>query len=792
MITSIERRVSVSVIAPLTAWCIASIAALALIEIPFLSIVILLATLSVFAWFGNVVCHGCQLGSLGFGTNLVIGIGSHVVISQMLLISNFDPQISHWTSLVILLVIGSLVLLKAESHRKLLRRIDAAELLFSTSIGVLVFAVRQPWLLPFGIALVTIERALQHEAWRRAGWRLVGLFLIAGLGFLLSWFLRLDRWSYLYLGGDTGFFESIGWITSEFGVFEHPGLSGGSIAGYHWLSYTFLGGISHLSGLPPWDATTKVGVPLLLVMLAGIVTRAPWRTTIDKIRLPMWALVLGVLVGASFIRYESAAFGIVAGLGFLSVVGRYFTPERPQPLNLVVVGIVSFTVIMSKATTGLVVGAALCVLAFGYRGRGLRNVLAPILVFSTVGVFAYLVFFRTSQFTEAGQTVRVSPPLTVLREVILGTPFFVWGALLVLMVLIDPRARSNKNPGGRFVRSLALVSTASIALGFVAQYQQQVMHAAFLLTVVCASWSLAGLLPSEKTSTRREMFPVRYLLGIFLIPLLAGFLLPVVYNRLDQMTNIPESLGVTGWDLTRKIFPFVIPWLTVLYMVGRRSRSTQLMSFVVIVVASLLSGLTLDQARRTATWGPAVAVNWALNDSAMPNDDLRAIGSHIRSTTNPETILASNDFCCFGDLWWKEIVRDLEAHASKKSRWWQVLQTTDWWKALESEYGRGLFEGSIKDTRLGGDNYLLAGDSRRRVLIQGLKHQAAIPTPDQVNRMTLSLAFANDPDIEIVRELKRYGVSGFVVNLNLTDQRDWSQFAVEKFRSGNYVFLRLN
>ena len=213
-----------------------------------------------------------------------------------------------------------------------------------------------------------------------------------------------------------------------------------------------------------------------------------------------------------------------------------------------------------------------------------------------------------------------------------------------------------------------------------------------------------------------------------------------------------------------------------------------------MVILGLLTGQQLDRSRRVAAWGPSVATNWPLNDSAMSSSDLRDLGRNIRRNSDVEEIFATNDFCCYGSQWWSDIAADLNGHVEKSSEWWQSLEGSDWWRRLETEYGASRLHEAISDTFFGGDNYLLAAETRRRFLMQGLKWQALqqIPTPDQVNRMTLSLAFANDPDIEIVRELKRYGVSGFVVNLNLTDQRDWSQFAVEKFRSGNYVFLRLN
>lgn len=791
MSRSDHRSISFLDTAPTLTSCIAIIATLTLVEISLWSTLIVLGALLVFTWFGSVLCSYGRLASLGFATNIIVGIAVHIAVSQALLIANIDAQIAHWFTLLVLVTAGVMIVRRGATESRSLWDIDTSELVFAISIGLLAFSLQQPWLLPFGVTLVVFERALSRNKIRRTDLKFVGFTLLAGFGFLLSWALRPDGWSYFYLGGDTSFYESIGWITSEFGIFEHPGLSGGSIAGYHWFSYTFLGSLSHIAGLPPWDATTKIGVPFLLVTLAGLISHPPWRTAANKIGLHVWILTFTVLVGAAFIRYNSANFGMVAGLAFLSIVGRFYLAERTHLFSLVIVAIVSFTVIMSKATTGLIVGAGLCILAIRYWGRGCRFVLAPVIVFSAVGASTYLAFFRTSQFTEVGREVVVREPTAVLKDVFLGTPYFTWGALLVVMALTGTYGTQSEKSNNDFVRSLAVISVPVIALGLVLQHQQQLMVAAFFLTVVCAGWSLSGLSQDGDFWIHHDRLSIPATIGLALVSLLVGFSLPVVYNRLDRATNVPEIFGSSGWELTREIFPFVIPWLAVLYTVLRRTDSRQLLRFIaVIIVAMLLSGLTLDRARRATVWGPSVAVNYPLNDSPMPNNDLIAVGDHIRSVTTGDIILASNNFCCFGEMWWRTIADDLEAYASGELEWWRVVQTTTWWKELEIEQGPGLLS-SLIDTQLGGKNYFLAADSRRRMLIQGLKHQTRIPNADQVNRMTLSLAFANAPDSDVVQELKAYGVSGFVVNLDLTDHRDWSQFASESFRSGNYVFLRL-
>ena len=78
--------------------------------------------------------------------------------------------------------------------------------------------------------------------------------------------------------------------------------------------------------------------------------------------------------------------------------------------------------------------------------------------------------------------------------------------------------------------------------------------------------------------------------------------------------------------------------------------------------------------------------------------------------------------------------------------------------------------------------------------MQGLAFQTGLadPSTDQIQRMNLSLEFADRPSALVLKRLKEYGVEGYVVNLALTDRRDWSEFATESFRSGDFVFLVFN
>jgi len=130
-------------------------------------------------------------------------------------------------------------------------------------------------------------------------------------------------------------------------------------------------------------------------------------------------------------------------------------------------------------------------------------------------------------------------------------------------------------------------------------------------------------------------------------------------------------------------------------------------------------------------------------ESNFGTKDLISVGKFVREITDPSIILASNNF--------------------------------------------------MPNRPHGGADFLLPAETRRRFLLQGLRFQTGLidPSVEQTKRMSLSNEFADQPTRSSLNELKRYGVEGFIVNLSLTNRREWTEFADELFRSGNFVYLQL-
>jgi hypothetical protein len=253
------------------------------------------------------------------------------------------------------------------------------------------------------------------------------------------------------------------------------------------------------------------------------------------------------------------------------------------------------------------------------------------------------------------------------------------------------------------------------------------------------------------------------LFGMFL---LVGLVQDQLIERLDSQFRLATALGEYAWDIVKNS-GLALVFLLVIGMIGVFSRGRPRLVFAALLVSlvAFVTGGSLDSYRKALAWGPGIYENWRGNSSPFAGDDLRQLAGWIRSNTPKDMVLASNNFCCAGIEWWEQVASYPKLH-------------------LANVFGEG---------KWGGANYLLPAETRRRFLMQGLRFQVGygVPTEEQIDRLTTSLEFANSPSLESLHKLLSYGVSGFVVNLSLTEQYDWSKFATELARSGSFVFLEL-
>lgn len=739
---------------------VCALASLALLGVPLLSASILIGGLALITRFGWILCSRARILNSRVTVGFIVGIGFFVFFGQILLIAGIPPQIAHLAALtfmsflpVLISSTNTLDLSPPESRLPI-------ELRWALFLAMAVVAVRQPWLYPFVTSLLIFHSTSRAKVQERRFRLLVGGLLV--VGWWLSQTLRPAHWWYFYQGNDSQFFESIGWSISHWGIFEHPGFVGGSIAPYHWFGYAFLGALSHLASLDPWVALMQIGVPIVAFFVVCLLT-----TDLGNARNstgPSQSIV--VLVTTILIcgpRFDSYMFSILIAFGLIVLFNMSESANR-STLLAVPVFLCSLTLVFSKVSTSVVVLLFLVALA---TTRTLRREhtswLIPLVLAGVLGI-TYLLLFGS--VADSG-TFRVSPYLeATLGELrnLLDTPSFfthllIW-SLLVINSMNNKRKLDSKILVLSFLAPIGLVFQLVQASGTSAYFGLPSL--CFLTLFAAQSW----IERVPNTPVHRD-YQTRF--GVALL-LLVGVLIGLNYQswlaKLETLFEPARVLGDLSWSIL-KGSGYVIVLLGLLWVSRlfgyERWRKNGLA--VVILFLCISIGIGVNSYEQMVIGGANKYTNWDGNSAPFPTEDLVELGRFIRTSSEPNIVLASNNFCCAGQEWWDQAISDLDTYT-------------------QSVHG---------EIKWGGANYLLPAETRRRFLVSGLRFQTGIAsaTPEQVHRMNLSLDFANSPTYSVARSLRAYGVRGYVVNLKLTKNRNWTNFANEKFRSGDFVYLEL-
>ena len=749
------------------------LASLWLLQIPILRGSIIVLVLAVYSTFGRRVASASGFGELGLGAGLMLGIGVSVLLGQVLLILGLPPYQSQWTVVIAVAIITMALSRKIAHSPSATTPISNTEPLTALAIALFAFSIRQQWMIPFAVVVLGLER-LEGSGRSRPLIRLA----TSGLALMMvpiSASLRPDRWWYFYQGNDSQFFESMGWSGSHWSVFEHPGFVGGTVANYHWLSYVFIGDLNHVAGLPPWDLFMKTGVIITCAATAGVFLafRSNLSTTPST---SSWALIIVAVAAISGPVYNSLAFSLPMGMMVLMLVDRFAEAQRVMRFLLLILSAVALT--FTKTSTMVVVLVVLGVIHLFSKEVKRPESWYPLLTLGATSVLLYVSLFRgASQLSALAPGVPdkweglrvvwslITAPRTVLQS-------FIW---LICLVQLSHVRRHN------FLRSVAphllLIGCATIAISFaktdaLTGFVLPVLN--FVTFFALRKWHRLQSNSEHDSQAGRQTLTAILLM---VTGYATGFGQRRFVTQVDKFPPIEDLLGTTIWDGIRgsALLIAVTVILLTMWLASWRKRTAMATASYVLLAVGLVAGLARPAYLEARTLGPDPLQNWRGGNSAPFSDtDLRVVGQWIRKNTPSDAVLASNNFCCPGLEWWRAIVNNLDIYEQDP----------------DARIAVPRFEPSF-----GGDNYLIPVETRRRFYMQGMGHQ---PLPlggtisqDQINRMTLSLEFANEPSQRGVDQLKLAGVDGFVVNLALTQHRDWSDYAIEKFKSGNFAYLEL-
>lgn len=712
---------------------------------------------------GSSILVSCGFSRTSAGASLVLSAGALAFISQLLIAQGIAAVSAYWISLACLVITaGLLVLRHTPTKRNAILFGISNETITSLLVVIFVFSLRHPWYFLFAMSVYGSMHASRILHVKPASQFI--RFVVPILGFVISLQLQPDFWWFFYNHrSDMGFFESTSWVTSHWGIDNLPGFAGAHDFRYHWFSFLFLGGLSHLLQLEPFVALTRIGPPLQIFIFASAL-QGLFRLPNQIRQAPIgFGLITLLLISWTLTRFDSFTFGLGTILTLFLLVVQLKNNCVNRLLPSLAIGFVAAIATMSKAPTALTFGIAVSVVWILFSKWTEKSAYLPVVGCSIGGGIAYL------SLLSGGSSDRYFFKRNSLSLNQIGYEFLAITPAIALMIVLAPLLLAVRRDQGRlmatqrdWLRASAIIAlTSSLVPLAIANFDQIMIPAQFLL-LVTTLWAISGdprMAPALDV-TRWKLIKAFVIFGASIA---AGFTYPVIANLLGRELGFSISVDKL-WELCVRYTPYflIASSITVVIARQREIRTYRLVSVTLIICLGFVSGLNLDNARRHLEYGHEIYLNLDQNDPVFATADLRAVGKFIRDTTPDEMLLASNNFCCSGTEWWSQILQDVSGYVAAGA-----------------------------PTRWGGDNHLVQAEARRQIFIQGPADKSLLPDLEKIDRINLSLGFANSPTHEIARELQNYGVGGFVVNLRLTGQRDWSDFAVERFRSGDFIFLEL-
>ncbi len=725
------------------------VATLVLLEISLGSAVITIFVVATIANFGKETTKKVGYDNVGLGIGAAVGVGFFVFFGQSLLLVGFSSTFAHKAVLFSMVT----VVILARSKRKNL--IDASEApgqklgFIALAIAMLVISIRQVWLVPFAgaVACCTVlfngkKLTLRH---------ITIAFLILGMTWTSSLVLRPNLWWHFDSSNDSQILESISWSITKWGVLDDPGFVGGSIAGYHWLTYALFGAISSIANLEPWSALIKIGPLLLYVFGAQLLIDSMKNKKLLLTQFWIWVIIIFVIRFSIGSVVDSLTFSILIAFAFLNLTR---IRSNHQKVSLIMFWMVfSTTLVFAKFSTAFIAGLILGVSAIVDRQNSNWVSLIPLLSLLFMGTLISLLFVspnRSAMFI--GPQTPTLESIQILLESLVTPNSFLPHLTTWTFFALALLTRSNLR-NAPLLYSLALLTPPSllastlfhrvIETGFARPINTGIVSAryflfvqAYLLTMFCAT----ELLRLDPTRYFKKPKNVN---ASFILLILIGSVFGISWRSFDW----GNKLGNAVTEKTAIIVAVTSLLIIVLMLKFHKQIRTQIpkhsLTAFTLVIAILLMFSADDYFRNVENYDEYYSPQFNV-PSNFGTNDLISVGRYIRENTPDNMILASNNF--------------------------------------------------NPDRFQGGSNFLLPAETRRRFLIQGLFHLTGSgePSEEQTNRMNLSTEFAKSPSVLTLRRLKEYGVGGYVVNLTLTNHRDWTEYSSEVFRSGNYVFLILH
>jgi len=599
------------------------------------------------------------------------------------------------------------------------------------------------------------------------------LFIVGTASICASFFNRPPFW--WYIADDFRVFESLSISITKFGPDDSMGALGTLGAEYHFMTYAFSGMIDAIINAPTFLVLSQLMPMLTALLLSATIWVFIERDGGNK-KMPNFVLAA---MFPLFFDYSFTSPSYCFGLFFYLVSIFFWTDHRAGaklmfriPINIVL----AIFVVTTKVSNLPTVLAGLAFIAgYGIIRRKEWALIAIINFLTTsVIVLTYFVLFLANSRSESqisssyafGFAQRIAGDISTVDDrptrVLVG--MLVTSIFLVLPILGSILCLIHKWKSAPMICLFILpafpLMLITAFLGGHASSGYFVLSSLNLLNIAL----IIGVSHYFEHSSIMEIARKRLLLLVTIIILCTYTVqgLQVRSNGGGQNLILLRALLAAHW------IPSLAVALIWFLFRGRVLKSLQNLLLFTLIISEIAFFATISyQTKTQLTKGPELTKDQATIAIGAP-DQIDA-GIWIRNNIPQNAILAANYFCqnaCHGANWFEEDYKLLD----------------DTYNFPPSPNGYGGFD------------MILSLYAERRFLIQGSGFLLVngMDRNEIRQRMSATLKFANNPNNENLSNIKKFGVTYFVIDRQATERDTWDPYAKEIYRNNTFIVLQFD
>lgn len=563
--------------------------------------------------------------------------------------------------------------------------------------------------------------------------------------------------------GDFQFFESLSYSLAHWGSRDQVFAQGNPIL-YHWYSFAWTGMISRIIDAPTWLVLTKIGPPIVILILVHLLNELLCRFDLSKVQRIVAIFIMFLLNDLNFESF-SMVLSYIYLVGFVTLLIKFFD-SRKIPFALLAAFLAAGAFGAKSSNVAVLAGGLLGVTLFGW--RQLRDERWKIAIFSiSVGLALSLVFFQLYFHSPYGGNIELG--VVGLAQDFYGdidnlpkVDFIVWSLIALAnvvalyFVVLGASFRYShlrKNVAFWFFLGSTPISVIALLISkSVYELEEYFQH----------SWTMIGSLfllilvikMCREASSSGKVLRIVKLTALLILPTVAiNFF---IHDNNSGSYDAIRIRVVRGSLILELLVVLLIATTVSFFLIKRRQNLDLLLAFllsatILLSVSLNLRWFTQQQNFRNEVTAPTH------EEFMLGSHDVQEISHLVESMTSENALIASNYFC-------DDEACPEEAYSPHRSNW-----------------------------SVGGEAMFLAVYSHRRFLVSGYGYlwQNVRPTNDVVNRIELSLQFAENPSVKLLDDLLGQDVTYFVVDKQMTKTRNWSQFATTLASNQRFVLLQL-